>query len=146
MNRHYPEVPIVGVGAVVLAGDLVLLVKRGVEPAKGLWSIPGGAVELGESLEEACAREVAEETGIAAEVGPLVEVVQRILRDGQGRVEYHYVLADYLCLAEPAEPKAADDAADARWVPLHEMEAMGLTADTAWVIRRAVAMNRPPSS
>ncbi len=144
MSRRYPQRPIVGVGAVVLAGELVLLIKRGVEPSKGLWSIPGGAVDIGESLEDACAREVAEETGITVTVGPLVEVVQRVLRDDRGRVEYHYILADYLCRAEAAEPVAADDAAEALWVALDQIDAMGLTPDTAAVIRKAAAMNRCP--
>ena len=97
MGRHYPSQPVVGVGGVVLCGDEVLVVQRGAEPSKGLWSIPGGAVEVGESLAEACAREVAEETGLQVRVGPMVEVIERILRDDRGRVEYHYVLIDFVC-------------------------------------------------
>jgi ADP-ribose pyrophosphatase YjhB (NUDIX family) len=140
VGRHYPDRPVVGVGGVVLAGDQVLVVQRGAEPSKGLWSIPGGAVEAGESLAEACAREVAEETGLRVEVGPMVEVVERILRDEAGRVEYHYVLIDFLCRCPLLPPKAADDAADARWAPLDALESMGLTPDTRRVILKAARL------
>lgn len=143
MGRRYPAAPVLGVSGVVLNGDHVLLVKRGSPPAKGLWSLPGGAVELGEGLHEACAREIMEETGIQAEVGPLVEVVERVLKDQAGRVEYHYVILDYLCRAQALPPKAASDAADARWVALAELESLGLTADTARVIRAAAVKIKP---
>lgn len=143
MSRRYPERPIVGVGAVVLAQDKVLLIKRGAEPSKGLWSIPGGAVETGERLRQACAREVLEETGLKVRVGPLVEVVQRIAKDGRSRVEYHYVLMDYLCTTKMAEPTAGDDADDARWVRLDELAELGVTPDTVQVIHMAVAMLEP---
>ena len=139
MSRRYPDRPVLGVGAVVLAGDQVLLVKRGSPPSQGLWSLPGGAVETGESLREAVAREVAEETGVAVEVGPLLGVFERLLKDGQGRLEYHYVLLDYLCHAEPTPPRAGDDAAAARWVALKELDQVGLTPDTAELIRKAAA-------
>lgn len=140
MPRRYPEFPVVGVSGVVLAGDRVLLVKRGAEPHKGLWSLPGGAVETGEGLAVACAREVAEETGIAVEVGPLVEVVERVQKDERGRVEYHYVLLDYLCLAKPDQPHAGDDAADARWVALGSLSGAGLTPDTLAVVSKAASL------
>jgi ADP-ribose pyrophosphatase YjhB (NUDIX family) len=135
------------VGAVVLAQaegrTWALLIQRGAPPSVGLWSIPGGAVELGEGLAQACAREVAEETGLTVEVGPLVEVVERVLTDGQGRVEYHYVLMDYLCRAAFSPPRAGDDALAARWAALEELagpERAGLTADTARVVMKAAAM------
>ncbi|MCB2188529.1 MAG: NUDIX hydrolase [Deltaproteobacteria bacterium] len=140
MSRRYPASPVVGVSGVVLAGESVLLVKRGAEPAKGLWSLPGGGLELGETLAQGVAREIAEETGLAVEVGPLVEVVERLRRDAADRVEYHYVLLDYLCRAEPTPPTAGDDAAQARWVPLDQVGDLGLTADTARVIAKAVAL------
>jgi ADP-ribose pyrophosphatase YjhB (NUDIX family) len=144
LGRRYPELPVVGVGAVVLAqaeGRVwALLIQRGAPPSRGIWSIPGGAVELGEGLVEACAREVAEETGLAVEVGPLVEVVERLLKDGEGRVEYHYVLMDYLCRAPFAPPRAGDDALAARWAALDELDRAGLTPDTARVVRKAAAM------
>ncbi|MCB2190959.1 MAG: NUDIX hydrolase [Deltaproteobacteria bacterium] len=140
MGRHYPELPVVGVGAVVLAGEQVLLVKRGAEPSRGIWSIPGGGVEVGESLAQACAREVAEETAIEVRVGPMVEVIERILRDPQGRVEYHYVLIDFLCYAQPMEPMAGDDAADALWAGLDSLDGFSLTPDTQRVILKAATM------
>ncbi len=140
MGRRYPERPVVGVGGVVLAGGEVLVVKRGAEPSKGLWSIPGGAVETGESLAQACAREVAEETGLEVSVGPVVEIIERLLRDEQGRVEYHYVLIDFVCSSPRREPQAADDAADARWASLDSLEGLGLTPDTRQVILKAARM------
>lgn len=142
MGRRYPQRPVVGVGGIVLALDQVLLVQRGAPPSKGLWSLPGGAVRVGESLREACAREVAEETGVAVSVGPLVDVFERILRDPDGRVEYHYVLHDYLCTAPLTPPQAGDDAADARWAPLAELDRAQLTPDTQRVILAAAAMRR----
>ena len=96
-SRLYPERPIVAVGAVIFDGERVLLIKRANEPSKGEWSLPGGAVEVGESLEAALAREVREETCLDVTVGPVVEVLDRIRRDEIDRVKYHYVIVDYLC-------------------------------------------------
>lgn len=141
MGRRYPDRPVVGVSGVVICGDEVLVVKRGRAPSKGLWSLPGGAVELGERLSVACAREVLEETGVPVEVGPLVEVFERLLRDETGRVEYHYVLLDYLCRAQRVAPTAGDDADEARWALIEEVGDLGLTPDTLEVIRKAQAMN-----
>ena len=146
MSRHYPDRPVVGVGGIVLAGDQVLLVKRGAPPGQGLWSLPGGGVELGESLVQACAREIKEETGLEARVGPLVEVFERVLRDDRDRVEYHYVLLDYLCWARPLPPRAGDDAAAARWQSLEDLESVGLTPDTLRVVRKAAALDRDRKS
>jgi 8-oxo-dGTP diphosphatase len=137
LSRHYPRMPVLSVAGVVLANNKVLLVKRGRPPAKGIWSIPGGAVEVGESVQEALVREIMEETGIRVEVGPLVEVVERILPDAEGRIEYHYVILDYLCTAEPMKPRAGSDAADARWVDFEELNKAELTPDTEAVVLRA---------
>ena len=137
MSRRYPERPVVGVGAIILEGDNVLLVERGKEPLKGVWSIPGGALEVGESLAEGVRREAREELGLAVEVGQLVELFERITRDVEGRVEYHYVLADYLCTVTGGTLRASDDAADARWVSRSELAALALTAGTARVIEKA---------
>src|SRR5439155_11424714 len=93
----YAARPIVGVGAVIFDGDRVLLIKRGHEPLKGEWSLPGGRVELGETLGQAVAREVLEETGLVVDVGPVVEVLDRVHRTPDGRVEHHFVIIDYLC-------------------------------------------------
>ena len=102
-----------GVGAVVLDGDRVLLVKRGHAPLKGEWSLPGGTVELGETLEAAVAREVLEETGLEVDVGPLVEVIDRVQRAPDGRVEYHFIVVDYLCRGPGTDRSAGSDADDA---------------------------------
>jgi ADP-ribose pyrophosphatase YjhB (NUDIX family) len=142
MGRRYPAAPVVGVAGVVLAGERVLLVRRANPPSQGLWSLPGGAVELGEGLAAALVREVREETGLTVRVGPLVEVVERVQADGEGAVEYHYVLLDYLCAAEPAQPRAGDDAAEARWVELARLGEAGLTPDTARVVRKACGLAR----
>lgn len=137
MRRRYPERPVVGVGAIILKGNKVLLVERGKEPLKGVWSIPGGALETGESLADGLRREAREELGLEVEVGELVEVFERITRDAAGRVEYHFVLADYLCNVVGGSLRAADDAADARWVERSEMAALPLTEGTAKVIEKA---------
>lgn len=137
MPRRYPERPVVGVGAIILKGDRVLLVERGKEPLKGVWSIPGGALETGETLAEGLRREAREELGLEVEVGELVEVFERITRDAEGRVEYHFVLADYLCKVMGGSLRAADDAADARWVERSELGGLRLTAGTANVIEKA---------
>lgn len=138
MNRRYPECPLVGVGAVVFRGDRVLLVRRGAEPAYGKWSLPGGLVELGESLEEAVCREVAEESGLEVKIVDLVAALDRVIPDASGTVEYHYILLDFLCEAKEGEPLAASDALDCRFVPLHELSGYSLTAGAQEVIRRAL--------
>ena len=129
-----------GVGGVVLAEGQVLLVRRRNPPGQGLWSLPGGAVEAGERLDEACAREVREETGLEVAVGPLLGVFERLLKDPQGRLEYHYVLLDYHCTALLLPPTPGDDAADARWVRLSDLDQAGLTTDTMRVILQAASL------
>jgi 8-oxo-dGTP diphosphatase len=115
MQREYPLAPLVGVGAVVVEQGRVLLVRRGREPLHGHWTLPGGVLELGESLTEGVAREVLEETGLAVEPVELVELVDRIYREGD-RIRYHYVIADYLCRVIGGALKAGSDADAARWV------------------------------
>jgi 8-oxo-dGTP diphosphatase len=115
IQREYPECPLVGVGAVVVEAGRVLLVRRGREPLKGQWSLPGGMLEVGESLTEGVAREVQEETGLIVEPVELIELLDRIHRDGQ-RIRYHYVIADYLCRVTGGALKAASDADETRWV------------------------------
>lgn len=141
--RTYPDRPIVAVGAVILDGGRVLLVRRGQEPLKGQWSLPGGAVEIGESLDAALAREVREETSLDVVVGALVEVLDSVRRDADGRVEYHYVIVDYACRVRAGTPIAAargTDAADVRWVPIGELEDYGVTSTAIAVIRKAAAV------
>ena len=137
--KPYPERPVVGVGAVVLDSDRVLLVKRGQAPLKGHWSLPGGAVEIGETLEQAIAREVLEETGITIEVGPIVEVLDRISRDIDGRVEHHFVLVDFVARPLGGVLEGASDADEAAWVPMTELAKYDVAAVTAGVIRKAAS-------
>ena len=136
-RRLYPDQPVVGVGAVILDRGRVLLVRRGREPLKGKWSIPGGAVELGETRDQAVAREVREETGLTVEVGPLVAVLDRIRRDDDGRVAYHYVLADYVCRPVAGTLASSSDVDEALWASLDDLERFDLTEGTLEVIRDA---------
>jgi ADP-ribose pyrophosphatase YjhB (NUDIX family) len=115
MLREFPAAPLVGIGAVIVHESRVLLVQRGREPLKGHWSLPGGLIEIGESLESAVVREVEEETGLQVEPLELIELLDRIHRDGN-RVRYHYVIADYLCRVTGGTLKAASDADAVRWV------------------------------
>jgi ADP-ribose pyrophosphatase YjhB (NUDIX family) len=124
MRREYPEVPLVGVGAVIVQADRVLLIQRGSEPMKGRWTIPGGLVELGESLTEAVQRECLEETGLQVEAVALVELLDRIHRE-ETRVRYHYVIADYLCRVTAGEPRAGSDAAEVYWAEPTEWQSPG---------------------
>jgi 8-oxo-dGTP diphosphatase len=124
----------------VIDGDRVLLVKRGHEPLKDAWSIPGGVVEIGEQLDAALIREVREETCLDIEVGQVVEVIDRISPDAAGRVEYHYVIVDYLCRAVGGALACASDAEDARWVSRGDLASYALTTKLASIIARAFEM------
>jgi ADP-ribose pyrophosphatase YjhB (NUDIX family) len=128
----------VGVGGVILREGLVLLVKRGHEPLKGHWSLPGGTVELGESLAAALAREVLEETGLLVEVGPVVEVVDRVQRSSDGTVDYHDVIIDYACRVRGGRLQRGSDADDVRWVSPGELSALGVTETARAVVRKAL--------
>lgn len=121
-GREYPERPIVGVGAVIIQEGRVLLVRRGHAPLKGEWSLPGGALEVGETLAEGVKREVLEETGLEAEPLAMVEVVDRIARDDAGRVQFHYVLVDFLCRVNGGSEACADDAVGLRWAGMDELD------------------------
>ena len=129
MRREYPEAPIVGVGAVVIDGTKVLLVRRAQEPLKGEWSLPGGALELGETLQEGVVREVLEETGLIVAPGGVIEILDRIIQDeasGQdetsGRVRYHYVLVDFVCHVTGGALCPATDAEEVRWVERDQLQ------------------------
>ena len=144
-SREYPQRPIVGVGGILLDGSRVLLVRRGAEPLRGQWSIPGGAVEVGEPLAEALAREVLEETGLQVRLLGMVEVLDRILRSADGRVQYHYVLIDYLCRPLEGELRAGSDALEARWVERSDLDHYGLRPETKEVIEKAFRLDREDS-
>jgi 8-oxo-dGTP diphosphatase len=137
VKREYPESPIVGVGALIIEDGRVLLVKRGHPPLRGEWSIPGGALEVGETLREAAAREACEETGLVVEARDLLGVYDRVLHDADGRLLYHYVLIDFLCRRVGGVALAAGDAEEVRWYTPEEAAKLPLAEDTAAVIRLA---------
>lgn len=142
MSREYPDYPRVGVGAIVLHEGRVLLVKRGRAPGLDLWSVPGGLVELGETTVEAACREVAEETGLKVRIAGVVGLLDRVTRDAEGRVRYHWVLVDYLAVPESTETlRAGSDAAEVRWVTIDEVERLPITEGLSDMIRRAVALS-----
>lgn len=143
--RRFPDRPIVAVGAVLIQNAQVLLVRRGTEPLKGCWSLPGGAVEVGETLAEALVREVREETGLAIVVGPVIEVLDRVDRAVDGRVEYHFVIVDYLCSVDSGTLIARSDAEDARWVDARGLDACELTADARAVVLKGLEMASSPA-
>jgi 8-oxo-dGTP diphosphatase len=123
VRREYPEAPIVGVGAVVIDGTKVLLVRRGQEPLKGEWSLPGGALELGETLQQGLVREVLEETGLIVVPGGIIEILDRITQDeASGRVRYHYVLIDFVCHVTGGALCSASDAEEVRWVERDQLQ------------------------
>ena len=140
MPRSYPDRPYVGVGIVVFRGDEVLLVERTKPPIRNRWSIPGGAQEIGETVHEAALRELMEETGLEADIIGLIDVVDSITRDQDSRVQFHYTLVDFAAEWRSGEAAAADDVGAVRWVPLAEIEAMGLWTETVRIIRRGQSM------
>ncbi|HTT21823.1 MAG TPA: NUDIX hydrolase [Candidatus Sulfotelmatobacter sp.] len=143
MNREFPEHPLIGVGSIIIEGDRVVLVKRAHPPIQGQWSIPGGVLEVGEMVREAAAREAREETGLVVEPGELLGVFDRILRDPEHRVQYHYVLIDFLCRKVGGELFAASDATEARWFTRAELLALELAEDTLEVIQTGFKKLRP---
>lgn len=133
--REYPKQPLVGVGAIIIEHGRVLLVKRGKAPLLGEWSIPGGMLELGETLRQAAEREALEETGLNVRATEILGVFERIVPDPEKRTLYHYVLIDFLCERVSGDVRASGDAADAHWFRPEEVAALPLVADTAEVIR-----------
>ena len=127
MKRLYPNRPIVGVGAIIVHEGKILLEKRKSAPGKGKWSVPGGLVELGESIEQAVIREVKEETGLEVEEPRLIDVVDDVSLDEKGAVKYHFVIVDYVINVMRGVPKAASDADELKWVPFGEVEEYDLT-------------------
>ena len=148
-SREYPERPVVGVGGVVIEEGRALLIRRGSEPLKGQWSIPGGTLELGESLQEGVARELREETGIEVRVGELIEVFDRIFAEngapqttGPARPRFHFVIVDYLCERIGGEPRAGSDVTDLVFAREDELGKYGLTETATRVLKQAFAMER----
>lgn len=137
-TREYPDRPIVGVGAIIIQNDKILLIRRGHAPMQGEWSLPGGVLEVGETLEEGIRREVLEETDLHIEPVAVVEVFDRIARDHAGRVQYHYVLVDFLCRVLGGTPVCGSDATDLRWTTLDDLDT--IAPFTREVIRKACAM------
>jgi mutator protein MutT len=141
-RRKYPDRPYVGVGAVIVQDGKVLLVKRKYEPLAGQWSLPGGAVEVGETLESCLVREMLEETGLEVRVGPVVEVLDRITHDDEGRVMYHFVLVDYLCWPTGGALTPDSDVADVVFADPDDLVRYQLTAKATSVIQRALELDR----
>jgi 8-oxo-dGTP diphosphatase len=141
MQREYPEQPLVGVGAIIVNESRVVLIKRGKAPLLGEWSIPGGLLELGETVRQAAAREALEETGLVVRATELLGVFDRIVPDSDKRLRYHYVLIDFLCQIVSGRLQASGDAADARWFTQEEVGALALPEDTAAVIGLAFTKN-----
>jgi ADP-ribose pyrophosphatase YjhB (NUDIX family) len=127
LSREYPRRPIVGAGALIIKDGKLLLIKRGAKPGQGKWSIPGGLVELGERVQDAIVREVKEECGLDIEVERLVDVFDSITRDEKGRVQYQFVVVNFLAKIKGGNLKNADDVLEARWVPIDEVEKYNLT-------------------
>jgi mutator protein MutT len=128
VKRLYPDQPVVGVGAVIVRDGKIALIKRGNEPSRGKWTIPGGLVELGESPEQAVVRETKEEVGLEVESPVLIDVVSNVDFDEKGKVKYHYVIIDYFVHVKAGTAEAASDAVELRWVPFGEVEGYDLTA------------------
>jgi 8-oxo-dGTP diphosphatase len=146
MAKEYPRAPVVGVGGVIVQDGRAVIVRRGQEPRKGEWSLPGGVVELGESLIDATRREMNEETGLDVDVGELVEIFDRVHRDAEGRVRYHFVIADYLCTPIGGTLLAGSDATDARWVSIDEIDEYVTNPHAAAVLRRGLELAEAKAS
>ncbi len=142
MKRDYPDRPIIGVGAVIVSQGRALLVRRATEPLKGEWSVPGGALELGEKLHDGLRREILEETGMRVEPQEVLEVFDSIFQDDLGRTQYHYVLIDYLCSVVGGEASPGSDVSEVRWITKAELSGLGLRDSIARVVRKGLALGQ----
>ncbi len=150
MDRTYPNRPWVAVGVVVMRDGKILLVQRGKEPGLGLWAVPGGMVELGETSREAAAREAFEETGLIVEVGDVVWIADSLVHDSEGRIRYHNVIVDFVTTAPHGDPKCADDAMDVRWIGPEDVSTIKVTK-SMWpllehVFKRSLEQNPSAST
>jgi 8-oxo-dGTP diphosphatase len=138
MDREYPDRPLIGVGAIIVDSNRVAVVRRAHEPLKGEWSIPGGVLELGETLRDGVAREALEETGLVIASGEVLEVFDRIARDAEGRIQFHYVLVDFLCRRVSGELRAGGDASEARWIAAAELNRFSIADSAQAVLRKGL--------
>ena len=147
-SREYPQRPILAVGGVAFKDGKVLIAQRGKQPGYGTWTIPGGAVKVGESLRDAVAREVKEECGIEVAVGEVAEVFERLIHDDEGRIRFHYVIIDFVAEHVKGDLAPGSDCLAARWVPLEELDRYGLTQAAKDTIAKAnhLLAARPPAS
>lgn len=136
MSREYPIHPLVGVGVFIKDGDNIVLIQRANEPGKGLWSIPGGMVELGEEVREAAKREAKEETGIDVEIDKLLDVLDNIVRDESDKIHYHYVLVDFLCHSIGGKLQASSDVKEAQWVKIEDIKKFSITKTLSLFLNR----------
>ena len=139
MRREYPQSPMVAVGAVIVDGERIVLVQRNREPSRGMWTFPGGAVELGESIQDAVRREALEETGLIVEVGEVATVIDHIQRDDSDQVLYHYIIVDYLARPRGGMLRAGSDVRDARWATLADVEMLEMTAEAQEYARQLLS-------
>ena len=142
MAREYPAHPVVGVGAVVVRDGQALIIKRAHEPRKGEWSLPGGLLELGESLQDAVRREIKEETSLDIAVGPVIETFDRVHRDEDGKVRYHFVIVDFVCWLEAGEAAPGSDAEAVAWVTAESIDDYAVNVHAKAVIERGLAFVR----
>jgi 8-oxo-dGTP diphosphatase len=142
VRREYPERPLVGVGGVVIRDERALLIRRGSAPLEGEWSIPGGMLEIGETILEGVQRELLEETAIEVKVLDLIEVFERLTRDEAGKLKYHFVILDYLCEAVSGAARAGSDVTDVAWAREAELDAYSLIPTARRVIQKAFEMAR----
>ena len=138
MAREYPAAPVVGVGAVIVRDGRALIVRRAHEPRKGEWSLPGGLLQLGESLAEGAKREVREETGLDVQMGPPIETFDRVHRDAEGRVRYHFVIVDFVCWSSGGEAIAGSDAEAVAWVTADEVDLYSVSAHAKAVLLKGL--------
>jgi 8-oxo-dGTP diphosphatase len=139
MKREYPDAPIIAVGAIIRDGARIVVIRRDREPAKGRWTFPGGGIELGETVRDALRREALEETGLEVEAGELAAIVDRILPDDAGRIQYHYVILDFLARPVAGALRPGDDASDIRWVGLSELEQLDMTEQAKEIARKLLS-------